>query len=652
MSADGSWKYRLTTSGGVERDPAWSPDGSALVFCHAPTVNAGWSLCAAKADGTRVRVLSKEDDLVSFFAPDWRAAKPALAASAASVRASPRVSVWDIGESPAPIPGNYDEFLKKREGWKRVSGTPAIEGGLVVENQRTLLMAASKVGPLLLVSNLVQKQTDVVGLTPVSAKGEEAGNVESLKLVKTDGEEAVVEVTSSTARGEKVKTSWRVCGACPFVKVSPMGNAGCLRIRALMKYAIIPDRFADDLVYDSASYAGARIALPAAPVVLGLVGSGDTVLAMAHPSDGQATDLLKDAGPGKPFSGAEIHLAKVPLTIGLLTGQRLWHEARPNARYERKRMNLNWEVPGPGAWRLAVRAGGRVYCDTFTERESPRLDGKRLFLTDQEEFAGLVDLALVYLYARSPATPLDQWTPLDLAMDGMGMEPFAREIDIDGLQSYRTAPRPTTWADVFDSLHSIRVLYDRGVEVKEKAFVGHLCDDVPAFLEGMDCRLGEFVTFTRQVGELTKGCEKGAPEAQAFFAGIKPALDKLEDACEKRGKLPAAAEAVRCAVQIKELTAKDMKDRSDKKKKFSDLCEKVSQAAKARADLIRAFRSSARELRDRAGMSCAEHAELRGSAAKLRQLAQGVLRNRYYFEADWRGEPHRVAPYWLGPRPN
>ena len=521
--------------------------GRTLVFCHAPTVNAGWSLCAAKADGTQARVLSKEDDLVSFFAPDWRAAKPPRrAASAASVRASPRVSVWDIGESPAPIPGKYDEFLKKREGWKRVSGTPAIEGGLVVENQRTLLMAASKVGPLLLVSNRVQKQTDVVGLTPVSEKGEEAGNVESLKLVKTDGEEAVVEVTSSTARGEKVKTSWRVCGACPFVQVSPMRNAGCLRIRALMKYAIIPDRFADDLVYDSASYAGTRIALPAAPLVLGLVGSGDTVLAMAHPSDGQATDLLKDAGPGKPFSGAEVHFPKTPLTIGLLTGQKLWHEARPNAKYERKRMNLNWEVPGPGAWRLAVRAEGRVYSRhvygeriAATRRQEAFPDGAGRICGAGRPGAG-VPLRPVARRRRSISGRRSIWRWTAWAWSS-----FLRAIDIDGLQSYRTAPRPTTWADVFDSLHSIRVLYERGVEVKEKTFVEHLCDDVPAFLDGMDGRLDEFVTFTRQVGELAKGCEKGAPEAQAFFAGIKPALDKLQDACKKRGKLPAAAEAVR-----------------------------------------------------------------------------------------------------------
>jgi hypothetical protein len=290
----------------------------------------------------------------------------------------------------------------------------------------------------------------------------------------------------------------------------------------------------------------------------------------------------------------------------------------------------------------------------FTERDSPRLDGKRLFLTDHEELVGLVDLALVYLYGRSPATPLDRLTPEDLARDGMGLDSFARTIDMAGLQSYRTATRPTTWADVFDTLESIRVLYDRGVEVKEKAFVEHLCDDVPALLEGMDGRLDEFVAFARQVRELAETWQKGRPQAQAFFAGIKPALDNLDAACKKRDKLPAAADAARSALAIKKLTPQEMKDQKDQSRKtreFSELCSKVHQAAQARADLIRALRSAAKQLRDRAGIACAEHVELRGPAAELRQLAQGVLRNRYYFEGDWRGEPHRVAPYWLGPRP-
>jgi hypothetical protein len=375
------------------------------------------------------------------------------------------------------------------------------------------------------------------------------------------------------------------------------------------------------------------------------------MLEIACPSEGQTADLLKGAGPRKQFSGAEIRFAKAPFVVAVLTGQRLWHEQRLGAKYDRKRIDLDWEMPVPGAWRLAVRVDGRIYSETFGDGQSPRLDGKRLFLTEREEFSGLVDLALVYLYGRSSGTPLERLTPTDVGLDAMGMEAFFKAFDLDGLQSYRTAPRPTTWADVFASLESLRHLYDRGVEKEEKAFAEHLCDDVPALFAGMDSRLDEFAALAREITELAGRSEKETPEAQALVAALKPTLGRLEAACQRRSKLIPTADAIACAGQIKELTPKELKSPSEKRKKFLELSGKLAQAASGRADLIRVLRALTRELRDLAGASCFEHPGLRDTAARLRQLAQDVLRNRYYFEADWRGEPHRVAPYWLGGRP-
>jgi Tol biopolymer transport system component len=658
MAADGSWRYRLTPGSGIERSPAWSPDGTMLAYCYAPTVNTGSGLCFARVDGTQARALPREDDVADVFAPDWRAARlkspgpKSEAKPAATAPVVPRVQVWDTGGSLFPAAEKWAEYLKKREGWQRVAGAPSLRGGVVLENQRLQVLLGSGSGSVFLVSPSAAKQPTVIELTPFSATGEEARRSESLRVTESRGEEAMVELSSSTAMGEKVRTTWRLWESCPSVQITPGNRTAGVRIRVAMKFAVIPDRFADDLVYDPASYSGTRIALPAAPLVLGFLGSGDGLLALSTSADGPTVDLVSDARRGASFAAAEIRLNRKPLNIGLLAGPKLWHVSRPNVKYERKRLDLNWDIPGPASWRLAVRAAGRVHSTMFTEKETGRLDGgKRLILTDQEEFNGLIDLALVYLYGRSIATPLEQWTPLDLALDNLGLHSFARALDIEGLQSYRTAPRPTTWADIFDTLHSIRVLYDRDVEIKETIFVEHLCDDVPSFLEGMDGRLDAFVAFTHQVAELAKGWEKGTPQARAFHGEIKPTLDKLQEVCQRRGKLSSTAEAVHCAVQIKELTARDIRDRSAKKKQFSAHQGKLAQAAQVRADLIKAFRASVRELRDRAGMACAEHSEIRNPAERVRQLAQDVLRNRYYFEADWRGEPHRIAPFWLGPRP-
>jgi hypothetical protein len=136
--------------------------------------------------------------------------------------------------------------------------------------------------------------------------------------------------------------------------------------------------------------------------------------------------------------------------------------------------------------------------------------------------------------------------------------------------------------------------------------------------------------------------------ASFLVAAIRPACAKLKDACKKRERLPAAAEATRLATQIQGLAFRDL---PDKKERFLDLWQRLSREARARAEIIRAFRGAVRELASAAGMCCAEHPEFRREASRLRNLAQGVLRNRYYVERDWRGELQREPPDWLGPPP-
>jgi hypothetical protein len=67
--------------------------------------------------------------------------------------------------------------------------------------------------------------------------------------------------------------------------------------------------------------------------------------------------------------------------------------------------------------------------------------------------------------------------------------------------------------------------------------------------------------------------------------------------------------------------------------------------------MLRAYRELAMEARDTAGILPPGQAELLGLVERIRALSQGVLRNRFYTEADWRGEDYTVPAFWLGPRP-
>ena len=416
-----------------------------------------------------------------------------------------------------------------------------------------------------------------------------------------------------------------------------------MRIEAPLEFAAVPDRMADDLLYDPLACPGSRVALPTAPMTLGLLAAGDCQMVVVSPSERQTIDLVKDAGPRERFAAAEARLAGQRLAIGMLAGPALWHAERLGIKYERKRIPLAWDMPGPGAWRLAVQTDGRRYAEVFDQQSSWRLEGTRLALTEREEFSGRIELAMVYRYGGSPGTPPESLAPADLALRALGIEGFINSIDVDGLKGYRTASRPTTWADVFATLESIRYLYDNEVEAEERGFAGRLCDDVPACFEAMDARLAEFVEFTRQAKQAAN--ELNPAHASALLRVIRPALDKLDDSCSRRARLMPAAEVARRTLSVKELTPKVL---PDKKQQFSELWKSLMAAARERGSVVGSFRAAARELSFAAGMACADQAELRPAAARYRQLVHGVLRNRYYFERDWRGELQRDPPNWLG----
>ena len=70
-----------------------------------------------------------------------------------------------------------------------------------------------------------------------------------------------------------------------------------------------------------------------------------------------------------------------------------------------------------------------------------------------------------------------------------------------------------------------------------------------------------------------------------------------------------------------------------------------------REEMLKDYRKLAIELHDTAGTALLADPALAGLAESIRALCQGVLRNRFYTENDWRGEDYRVPSFWFGPRP-
>ena len=382
---------------------------------------------------------------------------------------------------------------------------------------------------------------------------------------------------------------------------------------------------------------------PSAPLLLGLLEGGRSVLALVCPSDGQTAELRTDGD--EAFGSADISFGNDKVVVAVLTSDGAWYEERPQTPGQ-ERVTFGWQMPFPAMWRLAVRGSQTPYSTMFCETESPWFDTKKAFLKKGEPFAEEVELGVIYLYDRRERTPPETLTPTDIVQDALGIKATARVLDTEGLTTYRTATGWTTWADLSCTLQSLRHVFSRGLEVQEKVFVEHLCDDVQPFLEGMDQRLAEYETFASRIEELCAGAAGGSA-AGRLVESVRQTWGELHLLLQQRQGLKKPAEAAEFCEKIKSLA----QAKSEESQAESNAArEGIVTVAGERQEMLRSCRALVKEIRDQAGAACLRQPEVRGLADKIRELCREVLRMRYIVEDDWRGEAHEVPPFWLGPR--
>lgn len=638
MDADRANPRQLTTAGGIQRRPAWSPDGTAVAYCQGPSPNGPWQIAVTCSDGTGTFLVPQEGAR-SVLCPDWGVEQPgrkpaAQPTAGMALRPPPRVRLWEIDPPLAAAPADWAALCRERKGWKAVPVGDALpresRGGYVVENDNALLLLLAGNAGAVLVPKAAGRRA--IELAPLDPQGKGAGAVGAVRLLRWDPDEAVLE-SSSRSAGASVRVSWTLGGSRPLVQVAPVENAGKLRLAVPMQCVVVPDRFGDDIVADPATTGEGGGFLPWAPVVTGLLGDGSDLLVLICPEPRQRVELRR--GEERAFLGADVAFAGGCVSVGTVFGKGVWHLERFGTERQPDPLRLKWRMPFPAAWRLTVQGDGARFSTLFSEKESAVFDKKDALFRRTGDFAAPARVGIVCLHDRTASTPLDVVTPVDLVRDALGLGGAQRALDEDGLTSYRKAAGPTAWAELSVTLESLRFLFERQLEVQDGAYAGHLCDDIPLFVEGLDQRLAEYAAFSREV-----------PPATLDAAGA--IVRKLAELGEKQRGLRSAKEAAPLAARIRQLAAKES---SDNRKRFEECGKELLALGGPRQEMLQAYRRLAVALRDAAGAATWARPDFLPVAEQIRASCQSVLRNRYYVEGDWRGEGFAVPPFWLGPRP-
>jgi hypothetical protein len=644
IDADGSNKRQLTTAGGVQTRPAWSPDGSALAFCQGPGPRGPWQLAVIRADGTRT-VSIPFGDARSVLCSDWGVDSPGpkVEPQRGLSLPPPRVRFWSIDQLAPAAPEDWATFCRERKGWSSLPlekvQSRELRGGCAIENDCAVLalLPGRRSAVLIPKSSL----PGAIAFTLLDSLGKEAGPVGSVRVRTCGPDEAVLESVSHS-----VKATWTIGGSRALVQVAPLENATKLRITIPLPCVVVPDRFGNDLIVDPEALSEKRAQLPWAPLVVGLLGTGSEMLVLSCPVPGQSALVRK--GEGLSFVGIDVAMQNRAVAAGVTGCPRAWHRERFGTKGTADPIRFTWRMPCAATWRLAVQGGRQRSSALFTDKESARFDKKDVLFTKGSDFTDAVRLGLIYLYGRTAGTPPETLTPVDLLRDALGLKAAQHALDDDGLIDYRRAAGPTTWAEPAVTIESLRFLFERQVEVQDAVYVRHLCDDLLPFVEGMDQRLNEYADFARTIETLCQTSNRPSPAAAKILDELTTAVQKLRQLGARQRGLRSSKELPSLCTQIKKLTDAES---SENRKQCERCSRELLQIIAPREEMLRAYRKLAVAVRDTAGSAPLAHAELLGLAEKTRALCQGVLRNRFYVEADWRGEDYQVPAFWLGRRP-
>ncbi|MFQ5809817.1 MAG: hypothetical protein ACE5JM_09385, partial [Armatimonadota bacterium] len=225
------------------------------------------------------------------------------------------------------------------------------EGDLVVQNQHLTAVFDSATGRLLLYSGSDSKkpQVEVKPTLPTGARAITA----ACRIVRHTGDEAAIACRFS---GKAVPEDSRATFSFTkkqIVQVQPEASTQGVRLRADLRFAVVPSLISDDLIVDPRRYPSVRtLHIPSEDLLLGLAEGGGSTLVLAWPDGRQEVRLHLDArGDGNRLIGSvELALDEKPVFLAMLEAPGIWHAEELQPSYLEKDVRIEWRRPFPARW--------------------------------------------------------------------------------------------------------------------------------------------------------------------------------------------------------------------------------------------------------------------------------------------------------------
>ncbi len=262
--------------------------------------------------------------------------------------AQPRagLAVWDTGK-PATETLSAATIVAKH-GWKPIASDETahvFQGDAAIANGRVLAVARKHAAGVELYSLGAGKPVFRARLllTPGAASN-------ALALTENSRTSVGLEVSSKSGAAR-----FRLKKGELFIEVQAVAEAKTLRVECPSRFAVLPDFFADDILFDARKVPVDKVELPSENFLLHFTGKQDAIVMSVFENRAQDVRVtLAGKGDAREITGSEIDFGKKgsKIWVAVLEGPGIWHAIDVGAADAGKIMPLEWKMPFVAQWRV------------------------------------------------------------------------------------------------------------------------------------------------------------------------------------------------------------------------------------------------------------------------------------------------------------
>jgi len=641
---------QMTFGPGIQTGPVWDNNGRG--FCFAQSLEPFSAVAAishVNLDDPRLPDRIEGNVHPGF---DWWGSLPDSKGSHRLRGAL--LEVW-TGKMPLSAKGQGRAVPKGK--WQRLSTTISsglLHGPVIVEND-WLVLSLSRKG-LTLFSKKEDALNEAIPITILSKSGSKRQRIESVELLERNQDHVVLRVRAAGDGGAGLTV--RVPRTSLLLEVEDASDQRCLSIETDMALAVVPDRFANDLIVGPELAKGREeLSLPDGPMTLGCIAGG--LLMVVTPSQEQRVWLRKG------LTGLMVSPGGTSIFVGIITGDRLWEEVEVTGDVEKEDWHATWRRPFHGQWRMAVRGQERAHSRMWSQGTlADMVDGT---IPADRVLDAPPERALFYVYGRGDNTPADTLTIEDVLLDALGIEGYIRTFNIQGIRGYRTSEEPVPFRELATrkvGWSPVKVNLEKGgfgvLDIMSGAFatgspgvtsfIRHMTEDARTMLAGLDARIEDYEHGFDLLRETLRGdAWRGMGECEWMVERCRSATDEMDRMlAEGRSAPKTSIGEVDAALERLErsLGGKGQGNLVCRREEFETFSRKCREVLAERQKVLSTYRTFAQDVRDDLAVAVVKTPGWDERGRCLRDATEALLSNRYYLEGDWRGEdPVPLKPW-------